>query len=200
MAEDHRLCNGERPIQITQGCELVLLVLADDVELLDGVERLLLTPQPDDVWIRNDRLGEPPHGLLEGCGEEEHLTLLGEPTARGSGTDSKSERIAATVCLRCSYRWMRMLWSRCPCVAIITSASSKMNMVIFLGSMRWYLVHQSRIVPGVPMTICSCSGTPLSTAEEVHAHRYYNRQFVVVVVAAAAEFYSLASNPIQRER
>lgn len=60
-----------------------------------------------------------------------------------------------------------MLWSRCPCVAIITSASSRTNIVIFLGSMSLYLVHQSRTVPGVPMTICSCSGTPRSTEEEI---------------------------------
>lgn len=89
----------------------------------------------------------------------------------GSETDWKceatwSERLSA---LLGSYRWMRMLWSRCPCMAIITSASSKMNMVIFLGSMKWYFVHQSSIVPGVPITICSCSGTPLCTVGEIHA-------------------------------
>lgn len=87
VAEDHCLCNGECPIQITQGCELVLFVLTDDIELLDGVQRLLLTLQPDDVWIWNNRLGKPPHGLLKSCGEEEHLAFLGEPSAWWSEMD-----------------------------------------------------------------------------------------------------------------
>lgn len=87
VAEDHGLCNGECSIQITQRCELVLLVLTDDVELLDGVKRLLFALQPDDVWIWDDRLGKPPHRLLKSCREEEHLTFLGESSAWGSETD-----------------------------------------------------------------------------------------------------------------
>uniref|UniRef100_A0A4W6FNY5 Uncharacterized protein n=1 Tax=Lates calcarifer TaxID=8187 RepID=A0A4W6FNY5_LATCA len=50
MAEDHGLCNGEASVQIAERCELVLLLLAEHVKLLDGVQRLLLALQPDDVW------------------------------------------------------------------------------------------------------------------------------------------------------
>ncbi|MEQ2179246.1 hypothetical protein GOODEAATRI_022666 [Goodea atripinnis] len=66
-----------------------------------------------------------------------------------------------------------MLWSRWPCMAIITSASSNTNIVIFLGSISLYLVHQSRTVPGVPMTICSCNLTPRSTE---HKHQQSCRE------------------------
>lgn len=58
-----------------------------------------------------------------------------------------------------------MLWSWWPWVAIITSASSKTNTLIFLGSMNFSLEHQSSTVPGVPITICSEIFWPLSTAE-----------------------------------
>lgn len=58
-----------------------------------------------------------------------------------------------------------MLWSWWPWVAIITSASSNTNTLIFLGSMNFSLEHQSSTVPGVPMTICSEIFCPLSTAE-----------------------------------
>lgn len=63
-----------------------------------------------------------------------------------------------------------MLWSRWPWVAIITSASSSTNMVIFLGSMSLYLVHQSWTVPGVPMTICCCNLAPRSTEHNAESH------------------------------
>lgn len=58
-----------------------------------------------------------------------------------------------------------MLWSWWPWVAIITSASSKTNTLIFLGSMNFSLEHQSSTVPGVPITICSEIFWPLSTAK-----------------------------------
>ncbi len=69
--------------------------------------------------------------------------------------------------------WMRMLWSWCPCVAIITSASSRTNTLIFLGSMSFSLTHQSRTVPGVPMTICSLIITPRSTGRGHSSHHTY---------------------------
>lgn len=76
MAEDHGLCNGKGDVQITQSCELVFLLLTDHIELLDGVQRLLLALQPDDVWIGNNILCKPPDRFLEGCREKEHLTVL----------------------------------------------------------------------------------------------------------------------------
>lgn len=61
MAEDHGLCNGKAAIQITERCELVLLLLTEHIELLDGVQRLLFALQPDDVGIGNYLLGKLPH-------------------------------------------------------------------------------------------------------------------------------------------
>lgn len=81
VAEDHGLCDGEGAVQITECCELVLLVLTEDVELLDGVQCLLFALQPDDVWIWHNSLCKPPHRFLKSCREEEHLTVLGQPSA-----------------------------------------------------------------------------------------------------------------------
>uniref|UniRef100_A0A8C9YQY7 Uncharacterized protein n=1 Tax=Sander lucioperca TaxID=283035 RepID=A0A8C9YQY7_SANLU len=76
MAEDHGLCNGKAPIKITECCELVLLLPTEHVELLDCVQCLLLTLQPDDVGIGNHLLCKPPHRVLKGCREKEHLAVL----------------------------------------------------------------------------------------------------------------------------
>ena len=43
MAEDHGLGDGDGPIQVAQGLELLLSVIAEDVVLFDGVQSLLLT-------------------------------------------------------------------------------------------------------------------------------------------------------------
>lgn len=69
-----------------------------------------------------------------------------------------------------THLWIRMLWSWWPCVAIMTSASSRTNTLIFFGSMNLSFWHQSRTVPGVPITICSWSFTPLSTAQKERHH------------------------------
>uniref|UniRef100_A0A3Q3F4K7 Uncharacterized protein n=1 Tax=Labrus bergylta TaxID=56723 RepID=A0A3Q3F4K7_9LABR len=76
MAEDHGLCDGEAAVQITESRELVLLLPTEHIELLDGVQRLLLAFQPDDIWLRNHLLCKPPHRVLEGGREKEHLTVL----------------------------------------------------------------------------------------------------------------------------
>uniref|UniRef100_A0A8C2WPX3 Uncharacterized protein n=1 Tax=Cyclopterus lumpus TaxID=8103 RepID=A0A8C2WPX3_CYCLU len=76
MAEDHGLCNGKAPIKITERCKLVLLLITDHIELFDGVQCLLFALQLDDIGIRNHLLSKPPHRLLKGCGEKEHLTVL----------------------------------------------------------------------------------------------------------------------------
>uniref|UniRef100_H2SQ26 Uncharacterized protein n=1 Tax=Takifugu rubripes TaxID=31033 RepID=H2SQ26_TAKRU len=77
LAEDDGLCDGQAAVQVTQRRKLLLLVLTDHVELPDVVQSLLLSLQPDDVGIGNDLLCKTPHRVLEGGGEEEHLTLLG---------------------------------------------------------------------------------------------------------------------------
>lgn len=81
MAEDHGLCDGEAGVQITERCELLLLVLTDHVELLDGIQRLFLALQPDDVCIRNNRLCKLPHRVLKGCREKQHLAVLRQQSA-----------------------------------------------------------------------------------------------------------------------
>lgn len=65
-----------------------------------------------------------------------------------------------------AHLWIRILWSWWPCVAIMTSASSRTNTLIFFGSINLNLLHQSSMVPGVPMTICSCSFIPRCTGNK----------------------------------
>lgn len=67
MAEDHGLCDSDGAVDVAQRVELLLLAVAHHVVLLDGVQRLLLPLQFDDVWVGDDPLGEVPHRLLE-CG------------------------------------------------------------------------------------------------------------------------------------
>lgn len=63
-----------------------------------------------------------------------------------------------------THLWMRMLWEENPCVSIMMSASSSTNMQILLMLSSLRLKHQSSMVPGVPMTICSSSTVPGDTA------------------------------------
>uniref|UniRef100_A0A667ZKB7 Uncharacterized protein n=1 Tax=Myripristis murdjan TaxID=586833 RepID=A0A667ZKB7_9TELE len=79
MAEDHGLGNGKASIKVTECCELVLLVVARRIELLDGVHCLLLTLQLDDIWVRNNPLCKLPHRVLKSCREKKHLAVLCPP-------------------------------------------------------------------------------------------------------------------------
>lgn len=78
MAEDHGLGDGQATVEVAEGRELVFLVFAHDKKLFDGVQGLLLTPQSDDVGVGHHLLSKPPHGVLKGGGEEEHLAFLGQ--------------------------------------------------------------------------------------------------------------------------
>uniref|UniRef100_A0A8C7LZS0 Uncharacterized protein n=1 Tax=Oncorhynchus mykiss TaxID=8022 RepID=A0A8C7LZS0_ONCMY len=49
VTEDHSLGNGDGSVDITEGCELLVLIIAEHVILLDGVQSLLFTFQLDDV-------------------------------------------------------------------------------------------------------------------------------------------------------
>ena len=60
MAEDHGLGDGDGSVDVAEGLELLLLAGALHVVLLDGVQRLLLALQLDDVWVGDDALGEVP--------------------------------------------------------------------------------------------------------------------------------------------
>uniref|UniRef100_A0A8C8W7I4 Uncharacterized protein n=1 Tax=Peromyscus maniculatus bairdii TaxID=230844 RepID=A0A8C8W7I4_PERMB len=57
MAEDHGLGDGDGPVQVAQGLELLLSVIANDVILFDGVQRLLFTLKFDDVGVWDHLLG-----------------------------------------------------------------------------------------------------------------------------------------------
>uniref|UniRef100_A0A8C3VPM0 Uncharacterized protein n=1 Tax=Catagonus wagneri TaxID=51154 RepID=A0A8C3VPM0_9CETA len=82
MAEDHGLSNGDGPVQVTQGLELLISVIAQDVILLDGVQRLLLTLQFDDIWVWDHFLGKLPDRVFEGGREKQHLAVPGQHPAR----------------------------------------------------------------------------------------------------------------------
>lgn len=192
MAKDHGLCDCDCAVDVTQRVKLVLSVSAEHVILLDGVQGLLLSLQSDNVGIRDDALGKLPHCVLEGCREEQHLTVFGQLPARqrnGSrdlvssdaylllGSTYISQNVQSCFWLLVSpaghvaHLWMRMLWSWWPCMPIMTSASSSTNTRTFLGSITFFLVNQSDMVPGVPITICSWILLPPST-EERHRKLY----------------------------
>lgn len=85
MAEDHGLRDSDGTIDVTQGLELLLFAIAHHIVLLNSVQRLLFPLQFDDVWVRNDPLGEAPHRLLE-CGrEQEHLADFGQHPGKQLG-------------------------------------------------------------------------------------------------------------------
>ena len=83
MAEDHGLSNGDGPIDITQGLELLVSAVAQDVILLDGVQCLLLTLQFDDVRVGHHFLGKFPDRVFKGGREKQHLAVPGQHPARG---------------------------------------------------------------------------------------------------------------------
>ena len=82
MAEDHGLSNGDGPVEVTQGLELLISVIAQDVILFDGVQCLLFTLEFDDVWIWDHFLGKFPYRVFEGGREKQHLAVLGQHPAR----------------------------------------------------------------------------------------------------------------------
>ena len=57
-------------------------------------------------------------------------------------------------------------WSWCPFRAIMTSASSNTNILIFFGSRTLCLKIQSRRVPGVPNIMWSVTFWPLETVKK----------------------------------
>uniref|UniRef100_A0A3B5Q0N3 Uncharacterized protein n=1 Tax=Xiphophorus maculatus TaxID=8083 RepID=A0A3B5Q0N3_XIPMA len=78
VAEDHCLCNSQTPIQVTERCELVLLLPAEHIELLDCVQRLLFSFQSDYIRIGNHSLGKLHYRVLKRCREQQHLTVFVE--------------------------------------------------------------------------------------------------------------------------
>uniref|UniRef100_A0A8C9QEE1 Uncharacterized protein n=1 Tax=Spermophilus dauricus TaxID=99837 RepID=A0A8C9QEE1_SPEDA len=78
MAEDHGLCDGDGPIQVAQGLELLISVIAQDIILLNGVQCLLLTLQFDNVGVWDHFLGKLPHRVFKGGREKQHLAVPGQ--------------------------------------------------------------------------------------------------------------------------
>uniref|UniRef100_A0A3Q2QG48 Uncharacterized protein n=1 Tax=Fundulus heteroclitus TaxID=8078 RepID=A0A3Q2QG48_FUNHE len=78
MTEDHCLCNSQAAVQIAERCELVLLIPTKHVELFDGVQRLLLSFQSDDIRLCDHSLSKIHHRVLKGRREEQHLTAFTE--------------------------------------------------------------------------------------------------------------------------
>uniref|UniRef100_A0A671NBS4 Uncharacterized protein n=1 Tax=Sinocyclocheilus anshuiensis TaxID=1608454 RepID=A0A671NBS4_9TELE len=73
VAEDHGLCDSNGSIDVAQSLEFLLLAVADDVVLLDGVQSFLLTLKFNDVGVGNDPLCKVPHSVFK-CGrEQQHL-------------------------------------------------------------------------------------------------------------------------------
>uniref|UniRef100_A0A8D1PE74 Uncharacterized protein n=1 Tax=Sus scrofa TaxID=9823 RepID=A0A8D1PE74_PIG len=93
MAEDHGLSNGDGSVQVTQGLELLVSVIAQDIILLDGVQCLLLTLQFDDIWVWDHFLGKLPDRVFEGGREKQHLAVPGQHPAReGPGVGHDPDR------------------------------------------------------------------------------------------------------------
>uniref|UniRef100_A0A803Y109 Uncharacterized protein n=1 Tax=Meleagris gallopavo TaxID=9103 RepID=A0A803Y109_MELGA len=65
VAEDHGLGNGDSTIDITESTELLISAIAQNVILLNSVQRLLLSLQLDNVWVRNNFLSKFPHRILK---------------------------------------------------------------------------------------------------------------------------------------
>uniref|UniRef100_A0A3B4A9Y3 Uncharacterized protein n=1 Tax=Periophthalmus magnuspinnatus TaxID=409849 RepID=A0A3B4A9Y3_9GOBI len=70
VAEDHGLSDGYGSVDVAESFKLLLFRVTQDIILFDGVQRLLLSLQFDDVRLRDDPLSKVPHRLLE-CGREQ---------------------------------------------------------------------------------------------------------------------------------
>uniref|UniRef100_A0A3B1IZ51 Uncharacterized protein n=1 Tax=Astyanax mexicanus TaxID=7994 RepID=A0A3B1IZ51_ASTMX len=83
MAEDHGLCDGNGPIDVTESLELLLLAVTDYIVLLDGVQCLLFTFQLDDVGVRDDALIQHKHIDFLGVDKPELLAPV-QDCSRGA--------------------------------------------------------------------------------------------------------------------
>lgn len=109
----------------------------------------------------------------KGGGRENHPKGEGERTIqRGRGreaicqvTSRYSDLSTLNMKLK-TYLCILIDWSWCPCRAIMTSASSNTNILIFFGSRTLCLKIQSRRVPGVPNIMWSITFWPLETVKK----------------------------------
>merc|ERR1719474_2501538 len=74
VAEDHRLCDSECVVEVTKGVELPFLPLDSHEELLDALERQLVTLHQDPDRIRHELAGHL-QDLVGKCGRDQaHLS------------------------------------------------------------------------------------------------------------------------------
>ena len=71
VAEDDRLCDGERVVQVAERVELPLLPLHGHEELLDALKRQLVTLHQDPDRVRHE-LARHLQDLVRQRGREQH--------------------------------------------------------------------------------------------------------------------------------
>lgn len=81
----------------------------------------------------------------------------------------------------------------------MTSASSSTNTLIFFGSMNFSFVHQSSMVPGVPITICSCGLLPRGT-EGYSKKKKKNGTIKVTKTLSQIHFYNITKEDIFKKK
>ena len=92
MAEDHGLGDSDGSVDVTEGMELLFFAVAQHIVLFDGVQRLLVSLQFDDVGVRHNALGEIPHCFFK-CGrKQQHLAVFRQhPVWQGRGETTNQE-------------------------------------------------------------------------------------------------------------
>ena len=90
---------------------------------------------------------------------------------------------------------MRMLWSWCPWVAIMTSASSSTKTSTFDKSKHLSFVPQSSILPGVPKRIWSVNWVPRETNQQVSQSGFNYFSFKVSQYCKTFTFFTTYCKP-----
>uniref|UniRef100_A0A8C8EBC9 Uncharacterized protein n=1 Tax=Otus sunia TaxID=257818 RepID=A0A8C8EBC9_9STRI len=88
VAEDHGLGDGDSTVDVTESLELLISVIAQNVILLNSVQRLLLSLQFDNVWVRNNFLSKLPHRILKSGRKQKHLAVPGEHSSSPLNADA----------------------------------------------------------------------------------------------------------------
>ena len=168
MTEDDGLANGKGSIDVGDGLVLGILVSAFHIILLDVIQALFVSSQTDRHRVLDDGLGKVHHVLVVSGREEHHLAVwrqLSANTRDGSQSDFR-QKPEGNPFKGPTDLWIRTDWSWCPCMAIITSASSKTKTLILWVSKHLNFMIQSMTFPGVPITTCSSILSPLETAKQ----------------------------------
>uniref|UniRef100_A0A8C7HPC5 Uncharacterized protein n=1 Tax=Oncorhynchus kisutch TaxID=8019 RepID=A0A8C7HPC5_ONCKI len=98
VTEDHSLGDGDGSVDITEGCELLVLIIAEHVILLDGVQSLLFTFQLDDVGVWHNSLGKLPDRVLKRGRKQQHLTFIWQHSAWENSPLDPDALVLVTLC------------------------------------------------------------------------------------------------------